>query len=62
MHWIATKHILRYLVGTVDYGLDYKRSGGVDLVGFMDSNWEGSTSNRKSTSSCCFSLDSVVVS
>ena len=36
VHWIAAKHILRYLAGTVDYSLDYRRSGGVDLVGFTD--------------------------
>ena len=62
VHWKDAKHILRYLVGTVDYGLDYKRSRGVDLVGFTDSNWAGSTSDRKSTSSCCFRLGSTVVS
>ena len=61
MHWVAAKHILRYLVGTVDYGLDYRRLGGVDLVGFTDSDWEGSASDRKSTSGRCFSLGSVVV-
>ena len=56
MHLVATKHILRYLAGTVDYGLDYRRSGGVDLVGFTDSDWVGSASYRKSTSGCCFRL------
>ena len=38
VHWVAAKHILRYVVGTVDYGLDYRRLGGVDLVGFTDSD------------------------
>ena len=23
VHWVATKHVLRYLCGMVDYGLDY---------------------------------------
>ena len=49
MHWIAAKHILRYLAGIVDYSLDYRRSGGVDLVGFTDSDWAGSASDRKSS-------------
>ena len=62
VHWIAAKHSLRYLAGTVDYGLDYKRSGGVDLVGFTDSDWAGSVLDRKSTTSCCFRLGSAVAS
>ena len=33
-----------------------------DLVGYIDSDWAGSVSNQKSTSSCCFSLGSTVVS
>ena len=38
VHWIAVKHILRYLAGTTDYGLDYRRFGGVGLVGYTDSD------------------------
>ena len=29
VHWTTTKHILRYLVGIVDYGLEYRRSSRV---------------------------------
>ena len=38
VHGVAAKHVLRYLAGTVDYGLDYKRSDGVRLIGFTDSD------------------------
>ena len=61
VHWVAAKHVLRYLARIMVYGLDYKRSGGVSLVGFMDSYWAGSVTNRKSTSGCCFTLGSTVV-
>jgi hypothetical protein len=27
--WVATKHVLMYLCGTVDYALDYQRGDGV---------------------------------
>jgi hypothetical protein len=62
VHWVATKHVLGYLYGTVDYGLDYHRGDGVRLVGYTDSNWAGCVSDRKSTSRCCFGLGSTVVS
>jgi hypothetical protein len=29
VHWIVVKHVLRYLRGTVEYGLLYERNGGV---------------------------------
>ena len=59
---MAAKHVLRYLRGTVDYGLDYVRGDGVQLIGYTDSDWAGSAVDRKSTSGCCFSLGSAVVS
>ena len=58
----AMNTLLRYLAGTTVNGLDYRRSGGVGLVGYIDSDWAGSVSDRKSTSGCCFSLGSTVVS
>jgi hypothetical protein len=62
LHWVAAKHVLRYLCGTVDYGLDYHRGDGVHLVGYIDSDWAGCVSERKSTSGCFFGLGSAVVS
>ena len=55
VHWVAAKHVLRYLAGTVDYGLDYRRSDGIRLIGFTDSDWAGSVEDRKSTYGCFFS-------
>jgi hypothetical protein len=62
VHWVAAKHVLKYLCGTVDYGLDYQRGDGVCLVGYTNSDWAGCVSDRKSTSGCCFRLDSAFVS
>jgi hypothetical protein len=59
---VATKHVFRYLCGTIDYGLDYQSRDGVHLVGYTDSDWAGCFSDRKSTSGCCFELGSAVVS
>ena len=61
-HWIAAKHVLRYLKGTVGYGLRYTAEGGLKLQGYTDSDWAGSAVDRKSTSGCCFNIGSAVIS
>jgi hypothetical protein len=61
-HWIAAKHILRYLRGTINYGLRYASNSDVQLHGFTDSDWAGSADDRKSTSGMCFSLGSAMIS
>ena len=45
VHWVATKHVLRYLQGTLDYGLDYRKGDGVILVGYTNLDWAGVASN-----------------
>jgi hypothetical protein len=62
VHWVAAKHVLKYLCGTVDYGLDCQRGDGVRLVGYTDLDWTGCVNDRKSTLGCCFGLGSTVVS
>jgi hypothetical protein len=54
--------VLRYIAGSVDYGLDYIRGDGVSLIGYTDSDWAGCATDRKSTSRCCFGLGSGLVS
>jgi hypothetical protein len=61
-HWVRTKHVLRYLRDTLEYGLKYLRDAEVKLQGYTNSNWVGSAANRKSTSGCCFSLGSTMIS
>ena len=62
IHWVAAKHILRYVQGTVTYGIRYTSSSGVLLSGYSDSDWVGSVVDRKSTSGYCFSMGSVMIS
>jgi hypothetical protein len=59
---VAAKHILRYLRGTITYGLTYTSSGGLFLHGYANANWAGSPVDRKSTSEYCFSLGSAMIS
>jgi hypothetical protein len=49
-HWITAKHILRYLHGTLNYGLRYASNNDVQLHGFIDSDWAGSVDDINSTS------------
>ena len=62
VHIIGAKHVMRYLKGTLDYGLRYTSSGEIKLHGYVDSDWSGSAKYRKSTSGCCFSLGSGMIS
>jgi hypothetical protein len=60
-HRVAGKHILRYLRGTITYGLRYTSSGGLFLHGYADVDWAGSPVDRKSTFRYCFSLGSATI-
>jgi hypothetical protein len=59
---VVEKHMLRYLYGTLDYGLDYLRGDKVRLMGYTDSYWVGCVCDRKITSCCYFGLALAVVS
>eukprot|EP00253_Pinus_taeda_P006796 PITA_06796 len=61
IHWIAAKNLLRYLWGTITYGLRYT-VGNVRLHGYSDVDWAGSVVDCKSASGCCFSLGSALIS
>jgi hypothetical protein len=61
-HWVAAKHILRYLCGTIMCGLRYASNKEVNMHGFTDSDWAGSAEDRKSTSRLCFSLGYDMIS
>jgi hypothetical protein len=47
-HMVAAKRVLRYLKGTLHFGLHYTR-GSLHLNGYCDSNWAGSPDDRIST-------------
>eukprot|EP00253_Pinus_taeda_P032142 PITA_32142 len=61
IHWIGAKNLLRYLRGTITYGLRYT-VGDVRLLGYTDVDWAGSVVDHKSISGCCFSLGSASIS
>jgi hypothetical protein len=59
-HQTTTKHVLRYLQGTIRYGLRSVSSVDLSLYGYAE--WTESTVDQKSTSSCCFTVKFAMVS
>jgi hypothetical protein len=62
LHLRAAKRILRYVRGTVSYGVKYEKCQSFKLHGFSDSDWAGSIEDMKSTSRYCFTFGSGVFS
>ena len=71
-HWLAVKHVLRYLRGTTDYQLTYGAWGGpvtpavharpLNLHGFCDSDWASNPDDRRSVTGYVFMLGRGAVS
>ncbi|CAJ2647282.1 unnamed protein product [Trifolium pratense] len=63
IHLAAAKRILRYLKGTISYGVLYdKGSLNMKLEGWTDSDYAGDSDDRKSTSGYVFKLGSGAIS
>lgn len=60
-HWTALKRVLRYLKGTVNYGILYSQKRSGDSIGFSDSDWAGDINDRKSTSGYLFQISGGAV-
>ena len=62
MHLNAAKRILRYIKGTLNFGLVYsKNSGNNVLTGYSDSDLAGQVEDRKSTGGMVFYLNESLV-
>ena len=62
LHLGAAKRVLRYIKGTLDYGIKFCKSTTLNRHGYCDSDWGGCLDDMKSTSGYCFSLGSGVFS
>jgi hypothetical protein len=68
-HWLAVKRVLRYLAGTVEWGLLFggrsEREAGSfvsRVIGWCDADYAGCIDSRKSTSGRVFVLNGAAVS
>jgi hypothetical protein len=51
LHWKAAKCILRYVQGTITFGIHYAIDSTLDFIRFTDSDWVGDSIDHNSTSS-----------
>ena len=61
-HFHAVKRILKYLSGTLHFGLWYPMHTCIDLVGYSDADYAGSLLDRKSISRTCHLLGDCLAS
>ncbi|KAK2353501.1 putative mitochondrial protein [Trifolium repens] len=64
-HLLAAKRILRYINGTIHYGVVFpysKDNGKLELSGFSDADWCGDKVDRRSTSGYLFKFQNAPVS
>ena len=57
-HLQVAKRVVRYIKGTINFGVKFKKCLDFNLFGFSYSDWGGSVDDMKSTSRHCFSLGS----
>ena len=62
--WAGIKRVVRYIKGTLDFGLKFVASyeGNFGLQGFANADWAGDISTRKSTSGYVFILGGTTIS
>ncbi|CAL9018208.1 unnamed protein product, partial [Prunus brigantina] len=61
-HMGIAKRVLRYVQGTLSYGIEFTRDKNAVLIGFCDSDWAGSEDDSRSTFGYAFSFGSGVFS
>lgn len=61
-HWQALKRLLRYLKGTIHFGLFLNRQSPLTLSTFSDSDWGGINDAGRSTTAYILYLGSNIVS
>ena len=70
IHWSTAKRVLKYLKGTKEFGIIYRRredtslssSTSLDLIGYTDADWASSHLSMRSTSGNCFFVNGCLVS
>ena len=57
----AIKIIIKYVSGTCDYGLFYRKESNLSLARYSKSDWASNANDRKSTTGGCFYVGANLV-
>ena len=57
----AVKRIMKYLKGTINYGIIFKKSSNTDMIGFADADYSNDPQDAHSTSGYIFKTNGPVV-
>lgn len=61
-HWSAVKRIVRYIRGTIDTGLQIRKSPSMMISAFSDADWAGCVDDRRSTGGFAVFIGSNLIS
>ena len=56
------KKIIKYVSGTIDYGIWFTKDTNSSLVGYSDADWAGNIDDKKSTTGGCFYFRNNLIS
>ncbi|XP_038896409.1 secreted RxLR effector protein 161-like [Benincasa hispida] len=62
IHFIVFLHILRYVNGILEHGLQFSSQSSLVISSYSDANWPGEPTDTRSTSGYCFYLDDSFIS
>lgn len=62
MHLGAAKRVLRYVQGTLDFGIFYKKNVDEKLIGFCDNDWGKCVDDMRRTFIYAFSFGFNILS
>ena len=61
LYFATAKRIIRYLKGTLEFGIWYQHEGKSELLGYTDSNYAGDVDDSRSTSGYVFLMSGRAV-
>ena len=61
-HFLVVLRILCYLKGTLFHGLYFSSQSSLQLRAYTDVDWTNDPTDRRSTTSYCFLLDTSIIS